>query len=803
VYVDVVGVSQQQARDALLGGVSVKRGKPAVAPGFPAVQAGERVRGAAIFNVPVMTRTFVGRERALEQLAAGLSGDGAVAVTQVDAIHGLGGVGKTQLAARYARTRRDAYDVIWWLRAEQPATLRADLAALAVALGLVDVDVEERDAVTAARDWLERNHRWLLVFDNATSAGAIAELVPEDDGGHVLITSRAHADWRSLGARPVALDVWEREESVTFLIARTEERDRRDALDELADALGDLPLALEQAAAYIATKAITATGYLGRLGDRAPELLDAGRPPGYEHTIATVWKLAFTELAHQPVATQLVGVCAHLAPERIPRELLDAYSDIGDDTPPVSARAVDDAIELLLAYALLTVTADGTLGMHRLVQDVARRTAGPQLCAAATTRTVALIDRVLPDRPWEHEQWPVCGRLLAHAVTATQHARSATLAAGQTADVLIRVAQYLRERAQYTPAREHAEHAIALYEHQDPIDAARLANALDILGTILRSLAQLQAARDMLQRALATATTVHGPEHRDVARTLVNLANVQQQLGEFEAARASLQRALAIKKAVDGPEHPEVMITLGNLGSVQRQLGEFEAARATLDRVLGMFEAVYGPEHPEVARTLNNLGLVQEQLGELEAARASQQRALAIEEAVYGSEHPEVASTLVNLGIVQQQLGEFKAARASQQRALAIQEAVYGPEHPDVAMTLGNLGLLQQQLGEFEAARASQQRALAIEEAVYGPEHPEVASTLNNLGLVQAQLGERAAARACAQRAVAIFERSLGSEHPNTALARALLASVSSGANAAATAPASAARRWPRLRRGR
>ncbi len=209
--------------------------------------------------MPVMTRTFVGREGALEQLATGLAGEGVVAVTQVAAIHDLGGVGKTQLAARYARRRRGDYEVIWWLRAEQPATLRADLAALAVALGLVDVDVDERDGVAVASGWLERNGRWLLVFDNVTSPGAIAELVPEGEGGHVLITSRAHADWRSLNARPLPLDVWEREESRAFLRARTGEQETG-VLDEVADALGDLPLALEQAAAYVNAKAIAPAG---------------------------------------------------------------------------------------------------------------------------------------------------------------------------------------------------------------------------------------------------------------------------------------------------------------------------------------------------------------------------------------------------------------------------------------------------------------------------------------------------------------------------------------------------------------
>jgi len=176
--------------------------------------------------------------------------------------------------------------------------------------------------------------------------------VPEGEGGHVLITSRAHADWRSLNARPLALDVWQRGESRAFLRARIGERETG-VLDEVADALGDLPLALEQAVAYVNAKAITPAGYLQRLRDRAPELFAAGQPVGYAHTVATVWSLAFTGLGEQPVAGELVRVCAHLAPERIPRELLGAYSDVSDD-PQVTARAVDDAIELLLGYALLT-----------------------------------------------------------------------------------------------------------------------------------------------------------------------------------------------------------------------------------------------------------------------------------------------------------------------------------------------------------------------------------------------------------------------------------------------------------------
>jgi tetratricopeptide (TPR) repeat protein len=745
VYADVVGLSEQASRDALLAAVSAVRGKPPEAPAFPGAgeraRAGERVSrpedGAAIFNVPVTTRTFVGRERAFEQLAEGLRGDGVVAITQALAIHGLGGVGKTQLAAQYAKLHRERYDVIWWIRAEQPATLRADLGALAVALGLVGAEAEEPDAIAAAAGWFAQHGRWLLVLDNVTSPESIADVLPEGGGGDVLITSRAHADWRLLNARPLLLDVWSRAESREFLEARTDERDAG-VLDALADVLGDLPLALEQAAAYVNTKAIRLTGYVDRLRDRAPELFAAGGPAGYEHTVATVWSLAFDQLADQPVAADLVLVCAHLAPERIPRELLEAYADDSGD-PAVTPQAVDDAIELVLRYALLTATADSTLAMHRLVQGVARATAAEGACAAAAARAVALVDSVLPNQPWEHEQWPACARLLEHALSAARSAEQHGTVRAQTARVLVRVGQYQNERAEYAPAR-------ALFE-----------------------------------RALEIKEAVFGLEHHEVAITLGSLGNVHQDLGEFEAARVTQQRALAIKEAVYGLEHPEVARTLGNLGNVEGHLGEFEAARVTQQRALAIFETVYGLEHPDVARTLTNLGIVQQQLGEFGTARRTLQRALAIKDATYGTEHPEVAITLGNLGIVQRQLGELETARATLQRALAIREAVYGPEHPDVARTLGSIGNVQLRLGEHEAARVSQRRALAIDEAVYGPEHPNVASTLGNLGIVQQQLGELDAARACARRAVAIFDHALGPEHPDTARARALLVSLDPG----------------------
>jgi len=784
VYEDLVGLSEAASRAALLRAVSDSRPKPADLPGFPGALSrpaagGERVRrpaqeGAAIFNVPVSARTFSGRARELKRLEVALRGGGRVAVV---AVNGIGGVGKTQLAARYARTHRSDYDVVWWVRAEQPQTLRADLAALALKLSLPEAaGSDEQATIDALRAWFERSARWLVIFDNAPNPDAVAGELVDADSGHVLITSRAFADWGRVAAKSLRLDVWAPAEARAFLRARTGERDRA-VLDAVADALGHLPLALEQAAAYTSTLGITLTGYNERLRDGAPALFKAGRPAQYAQTVATVWQLAVDEIKSSPAAYELLGVCAQLAPEQIPRDLLAAA---GAHTRPAigDAEQFDTAIALLLAYALLTPAAEDALGVHRLTGRQTRENATPGLQARWATAAVRGILELWPKRPEEHETWPTCQRLLAHALTAAQCSEDAGVAAEHTAWLLGRIGVYQRIRAELAAARTLTERAIAIQETVYGPTHHEVASTLTNLGIVQQQLGELPAAEATLQRALRINEAVLGAEHLQVALTLVNLGVVQEHLGSLEVARATQLRALAIFERVCGPEHPNLASVLGNLGRVHESLGELRAAQAAQQRALSIEETAYGPKHPEVARTLSNLGTVQMRLGNLELARTTQHRALAINEAVFGPQHPRVAMTLINLGLVQEQLGDLDAALTSQLRASEICQVAWGPEHPEVAIALTNLGNVQQQLGELEAARATQRRALAINEAVYGPEHPQVAITLTNLAMGQQRLGELEAARACIGRAAGVFERSLGPDHPHTRQAREILESL-------------------------
>jgi hypothetical protein len=224
------------------------------------------------------------------------------------------------VAVECAHRRRERYDVVWWVRAENPLTLLGDYAALADALALPEREEREQNTRAAAvTTWLERHPRWLLVFDNAPSPDAVRELIPRTPSGHVLITSRQQGGWRGI-ADPVAIDVWSREESLNFLSQRTGDKDAA-AATAIAEALADLPLALEQAAAYVDSNGISLAGYQHRLESQAPALFQRGRPADYEHTIATTWELAFAELEQDPGCAALLFCCAFFAPERIPREL--------------------------------------------------------------------------------------------------------------------------------------------------------------------------------------------------------------------------------------------------------------------------------------------------------------------------------------------------------------------------------------------------------------------------------------------------------------------------------------------------
>ncbi|HEU0076488.1 MAG TPA: FxSxx-COOH system tetratricopeptide repeat protein [Longimicrobiaceae bacterium] len=470
VYVDFVGVHDEAAtRTLLLDGVREGRGKPDEKPAFPptadrSIKKQPRFPGSlpTIWNVPHnRNRNFTGRVELLSTLRTQLQAGHHSALT---ALHGLGGIGKTQMAVEYAYQYAGEYDLVCWLRSENPATLAGDFALLAEKLGLPEAEAEQQAAVRAVKDWLAANRGWLLVFDNAGSPEEIRPYLPAGSSGHVIITSR-RPDWRSV-ADPLSVDTLNSEDAVEFLHRRSGQHDEQ-ASRELVEELGWLPLAIEQAAAYIDEHGGTVSEYLDLFRKHQQAILKRGHPsPDYPSTVATTWELSFTKVREQsPAGADLLNLCAFLAPDDIP---LDIIRDGSNRLPKSLARAAendlefDDAVSALRRHSLIERTGDA-LSVHRLVQAVVRDRMDESDKQLWTESAAGLVCKAFPGNSDDVRTWPVCVRLFSHATIVAAHCEAEGAGSELAAELLSESAVYLRGRADFLGAKALNEQALKIF----------------------------------------------------------------------------------------------------------------------------------------------------------------------------------------------------------------------------------------------------------------------------------------------------------------------------------------------------
>ena len=720
VGVDLFGVAEDKARQRLREAIAravAGRAKPDQAPGFPGRSRVVPVRPSfpgvlpPVWNVPARNPNFAGRGGDLDRLRVGLTRGSTMTV---QAVRGMGGVGKTQAVIEYAHRFAADFDVVWWVNAEQTGTIVDQFAELAAEFGLPPV-TEPAEVLRGVHRVLRGRDRWLLVFDNAEAPGEVQPFLPGGPG-RVLVTTR-RGGFRVLGG-VVDLDVLDRAASVALLLGCAPTLTEADA-ELVAQRLGDLPLALDQAGAYLDQTGLAAREYVRLLDTRAGDLFARGSATSHPDTIATVWSVSIARLrASAPAAVQLLQVCAWLAPEPVPLDLFTGHPDLLPES--LAAAAGDpiefvDAVAALTGYGLAKRVGDGLL-LHRLVQDVTRQASDALGGWHPLPVALSLLRADLPEAVWsEPANWPRYRRLTPHVLAATaHHDDDQPLAAAATAWLLAHISDYLQRQGRYGQA-------LPLHE-----------------------------------RALRIDEAVYGPDHPDVATDLGNVGWVLSALGRHEQALPLHERALRIREAVYGPDHPDVATALNYVGRVLSALGRHEQALPLHERALRIREAVYGPDHPDVATDLNYVGRVLSALGRHEQALPLHERALRIREAVYGPDHPDVATALNYVGRVLSALGRHEQALPLHERALRIREAVYGPDHPDVATALGNVGWVLSALGRHEQALPLHERALRIDEAVYGPDHPDVATALNYVGWELSALGHHEQALPLHERADAI-----------------------------------------------
>jgi tetratricopeptide (TPR) repeat protein len=693
-------------------------------------------REVALSNLPERNPFFTGRDAVLTQLREALTARGRAALS------GLGGVGKTQAAVEYAHRHFAEYVHAFLVTADLRETLVSGFVTIARRLKLPEADSQDQTlAVEAVECWLGSHEGWLLILDNADDLAMVNEFIPRGKNGHVILTTRA----RAVGAvaRLVEIQEMQTEEGALFLLRRATciaedapleaagEDDRAQA-KEIAAQLDGLPLALDQAAAYIEETACGLSGYLSFCRAQVPELLRLRGALTSDHPdpVATTWALSFDKVEQaNSAAAELLRFCAFLHPDGIPEEIFSkGAAELGPMLGSVASNALawNNAWTEVLKYSLLRRDPNArTLEIHRLVQTVLKQGMDEATHRLWAERAVRAVKCAFPDV--EFSTWAVCDRLLPQAYACAELINRWSFESSAAAGLLNDAGVYLYERGRYTDAEP------------------------------------------LYQQALAIREKTLGPEHPDLAQSLNNLAGLYATQGRYIKAEPLYQRALAIREKALGPEDRDVAWSLNDLGVLYYSQDQYGKAEPLLQRALAIWETALGPDHRDVATCLSNLAGLYAIQGQYTKAEPLYQRALAIREKALAPEDPDVAWSLNGLAGLHRVQGQYAKAEALYKGALAIWEKVLGPEHPDVAWSLNNLAGIFAIQGQYTKAAPLYERALAIREKSLGPEHRAVATCLSNLAMLLRATNRLAEAEPLYIRALAIYEKSFGPEHPNVA----------------------------------
>jgi tetratricopeptide (TPR) repeat protein len=660
VFCDVFGVDAGQARRRLLDAVRGPR-RPDGEPVFPGSGSrgelgrmggsGPRLPGSVprVWNIPARNPEFTGRDQMLVALRDLLTGgDRAV----VQALQGMGGVGKTQLAAEYAWRFAGAYELGWWVDAEQGGLIGDQLAALGIALGCVEPGTRIEAVRAAVLGELRDRGRWLLVFDNAQVPEDLTGWLP--GGGHVLITSRERR-WAQIAA-PVEVDVLARDESVTLLTGQVNELAEA-AAGRLAAELGDLPLALAQAAEYMAETGMDAAEYLGLLRTRTREILDQGRPGSYPMSLAAATGLAADQLARDdPPAAELAGLCAFLAPEPVP---VDLFTGAAEELPAdLAARAADpiawrQTLAQVSRHALARLDHRG-LQMHRLIQAILRDRLTPEQATATRERAEAILSTSNPGDPGNPATWPRWAQLMPHVLAADLAATTSP----NMRWLACYASWYMLARGDIRSSYDLAASLHPRWCERLGGDEESVLSMAHQLAFALYNLGRYVEARDLAQEVAARARQVLGEDHENTLVYANTLAISLRGLGEVQAARDLDQDTMDRRRRVLGEDHPDTLASANGLAMSLRGLGEVQAARDLDQDTLDRRRRVLGEDHPDTLASAINLALNLHRLGEVQAARDLGQDTFDRCRRVLGADHPNTLQSANNLAADLRALGE-------------------------------------------------------------------------------------------------------------------------------------------------
>lgn len=729
-----------------------------------------------IWNVPNRNIDFTGRKTVLDVLHRDLSGEGR-AVVVAQALYGLGGVGKTQVALEYAHRFKDDYDVIWWINAEQPQAISLGFAELAARLGIQASD-DAAEAAAAALEQLRRSAvgRWLVIFDNAEDPADLGPFLPTGPG-HVIITSRNHA-WTHY-AEPIELDVFSRAESVAHLIDHVPELDAGDAR-RISAAVGDLPLAVEQAAAWLAETGMPAAPYIERLEREATSALSLNKAFGYAMPVVAAWNLSFGRLEERsPAAVQLLQILAFCSPESISTTLL--YGDeictslLPFDETLHEKLMLGRVIQEVSRLALVKVDQGShTVQIHRLVQAVIRSqmTEQQQIGARHTVHRM-----LVGARPQGQADDPLYWSAYDVIWPHLDPAQAEECDHDETRELLIGWVRYQRMRGELQSGLTLARRLEGRWASQLGADHQQTLQIQFEIGNVLRMQGLLAEARSLDAHVLKRQQTVLGPDHPHTLATANGLAADLRALGDFRPALELDRKVYTSFRTQSGHDFPRTLMAAHNLACSLADTGDPLAARRLDDDTLARYRRVLGPSHPFTLLTASNLARGMRETGALHESVDLMRITYETYRALFGDEMSYTLLAANSLAVSLRRVGELDEAMPLVQETHDRYEKRYAAAQTDALSCKLNLAAIYSELGDDGRARELGAETWSSYRSALGDDHPSTLVAANNLAIYLCRRGEIADALQLTERTLAKLTNTLGRDHPSCLICLINLAS--------------------------
>jgi tetratricopeptide (TPR) repeat protein len=669
-------------------------------------------------NLPARPRLFVGRATEIAHLDKTLPEAGG---TVVQAVYGLGGVGKTTLAAHWAARHATRHTLTWWITADNRSGIEADLASLARALQPSLADLLSPDVLRErAVQWLASHQGWLVVLDNVTNPTDISPLLAQASTGRYLITSRRASGWHNL-AESIQLDVMQSDEAVklfTQIVAPSGLQDLN-GTRELCTKLGFLPLAIEQASAYVDQTGITVQDYLKLLDDYPAAVYRATAEGGdAARTVARIWRITLDRLADEPLAIQVLRLLAWYAPNSIPRSLLNGFA---------SPLELTSAIGRLAAYSMITAS-PAALSVHRLVQAVARTPEpgdphrDPQTIDTARDQATAQLAAAIPDD--DPAEWPTWRILLPHITALVSHS-SASTDTKITANLLHQVGSFLLGQGQLAQATEYLQRAIAGRERIVDSGDPDILKGRNNLACVYLEAGDTSQAITLFEENLANQQRVLSSEHPDVFTSRNNLARAHMDAGHLAQAITLFEQNLGDRQRVLGKDDHDTLTSRNNLARAYTIAKDTSRAIALFKENLAELDRVLGSDHRHTLTARNNLACAYLEAGDTSQAITLFEENLANQQRVLGSEHPETLDCLNDLAGAYQAAGDTGRAITLFEENFADRLRVLGPDHPKLLASRNNIARAYQAAKSWDEAIRLFEQNLAELQRVLGDDHPE------------------------------------------------------------------------------